>query len=62
MGPLEAKARAAEEGILLARDLGLDEVIIKGDAKIIMSALANSNPEFTLSSIQKVMERAKCRL
>lgn len=47
---------------MLARDLGLDEVIIKGDAKIIMSALANSDPEYTLSSIQKVMERAKCRL
>ena len=62
MGPLEAKARAAEEGILLGRDLSLDKVIIKGDAKIIMSALANSDPEYTLSSIQKVMEGAKCRL
>ena len=44
MGPLEAKARAAEEGILLGRDLSLDKVIIKGDAKIIMSATRKLRP------------------
>ena len=44
MGPLEAEARAAEEEILLGRDLSLDKVIIKGDAKIIMSATRKLRP------------------
>ena len=62
LGPLEAEARAAEEGIALARDLGLNEVIIEGDAKTVMSALMNSDPQLTPSSIQKVVEGAKFRL
>ena len=44
MGPLEAEARAAKEEILLGRDLSLDKVIIKGDAKIIMSATRKLRP------------------
>ena len=44
MGPLEAEARAAEEGILLARDLSLDKVMKKGDVKIIMSATCKLRP------------------
>nr|XP_023914149.1 uncharacterized protein LOC112025707 [Quercus suber] len=62
LGPLEAEARAAEEGIALARDLGLNDVIIEGDTKTVMSTLANSDLLHTPSSILKVMEGAKFRL
>ena len=62
LGPLEAGARATEEGIVLARDLGFNEVIIEGDAKTVMDALANSDPQLIPSSIQKVIEGAKFRL
>ena len=62
LGHLEAEARVAEEGIALARDLGLSEVVIEGDAKIVMSALANSDPLHTPSSIQKLMKGAKFKL
>ena len=56
LGPLEAEARATEEGVALARDLGLNDVVIEGDAKMFMTALANSDSLHTPSSIQKVME------
>ena len=62
LGPLEADARAMEEGIILARDLGFNEVIIEGDAKTIMDALANSDPQLIPSSIQKVIEGPNFRL
>ncbi|XP_075653510.1 uncharacterized protein LOC142623911 [Castanea sativa] len=62
LGPLEAEARAVEEGIGFAKDLGLNEVFIEGDAKNLMHAHANSDPKYTPSSIQKVMEGAKFRL
>ena len=62
LGLLEAEARAMEEGIVLAKDLGFNEVIIEGDAKTVMDALANSDPQLIPSSIQKVIERANFRL
>ena len=55
LGPLEAEVKAAE-------DLGLNEVIIEGDVKTVMNALANSDPQLTPSSIQKIIEGAKFRL
>ena len=60
--PLEAEARATEEGVASARDLGLNDVVIEGDAKMVMTTLANSNSPHTPSSIKKVMEGAKFRL
>ena len=48
------EAKVAEEGIILARDLGLSEVIMEGDALTMMSALSGLNPPS--NSIQKVVE------
>lgn len=57
LGALEVEAKVAEEGICLAKDLGLKDVVIKGDAKVVMSDLARSD---TLSSsIQKIIEGTK---
>ena len=54
LGVLEVEARVVEEGIIFAKDLGLGEVIVEGDASIVMSAL--SKPDHTPSSIQKIMK------
>ncbi|XP_075669942.1 uncharacterized protein LOC142639681 [Castanea sativa] len=62
LGLMEAKAQAAKEGILLARDLGLSKVIVEGDAKTIMVAFTESDPDTTPCFIQKVVEGAKFRL
>ena len=51
LGPLKAEARATEEGVALARDLVLNDVVVEGDAKMFMTALANSDSLHTPSSI-----------
>lgn len=60
LGALEAEAIAAEEGIALARDLGLGEVVIKGDASMVMFALVN--PDQSSSSIKKLVESSRTGL
>ena len=51
---LEAEAKVAEIGIMLAWDLGLKDIVVEGDSQLVMFALKGSvNPA---SVIQKVVE------
>ena len=54
--PLEVEAKAFEEGILLANDLSLKEIIIEGDAQQVVKAFIDAGPP--PSSISKVIEGA----
>ena len=49
---LEAEAKALEEGMLLARDLGLKEIILESDSELVVKAL--SDQRLLQISIQKV--------
>ena len=51
---LAMEAKVAEEGIILARDLGLWNVVVEGDSLTVMNALSGLN--IPPSSIQKVVE------
>lgn len=51
---LEMEAKVAEDGIILARDLGLAKLVVKGDSLTMMSA--QSELKKRPSSIQKVVE------
>lgn len=54
---LEVEAKAVEEEIMLAKDLGLKHIIIEGDAQTVMMALSDHNSP--PSSIQMIIEGAK---
>ena len=56
LGPLEAEAKAFEEGIVLANDLSLKEIIIEGDAQQMVKAFTDAGPPPSL--ISKVIEGA----
>ena len=40
LGALEVEAKAFEEGILLAGDLGLGKIVLEGDVKLVTDASA----------------------
>lgn len=57
LGALEVEAKAVEEGIRLARELGLSPIIVEGDTQIMMNTI--SSPDQSPSSIKKVIEGIK---
>ena len=52
LGALEAEAKAFEAGLLLARDIGIQDVILEGDSLVIYNALCEvSLPPSSIASI-----------
>ena len=44
LGALEAEAKAFEASLLLARDIGIQDIILEGDSLIIYNALCETSP------------------
>ena len=60
LGPLEAEAKAMEEGIIFACDVGLQEVTFECDLELLFQALTGkATPSATISN---VVAACLCRL
>ena len=52
LGPLEAEAKAVEESVIFALDVGIQEVIVERDSQIVADALNGvSEPLAIISNI-----------
>ena len=57
LGAMEAEAMSYETGLLFAKDIGIQEVVIEGDSLIIHRALSDdSNPPCSMSAIVQGMQ------
>ena len=58
LGALEVEAKAFEEGIMLVGDLGLGNICLEGDAKLVTDALAgNCSPPVSIHMIIEGIQR-----
>ncbi|XP_050241300.1 uncharacterized protein LOC126690220 [Quercus robur] len=60
LGPLEAKAKALEESILFAWDVGVQDVIFESDSKIVCDAITGCSEP--LSAISTLIEGTRLKL
>ena len=52
LGPLEVEAKAMEEGIIFARDMGLQEIIFESDSELVFELLGSIWIEFILLKLK----------
>ena len=49
LGPLETNAKAMEEGVLFAWDVGIWDSVVESDSMIVIDALMGSNDPLTVN-------------
>lgn len=52
LSPLEIKAKALKEGILFARDIGIQEFVLEGDSQVVVDAITSySHPPSSIALV-----------
>ena len=63
LGPLDAKAKAVEAGVQFAKDIGIQDVILKGDSLTVLNALCgNTSPPSLVAAVVAGIKVLSCYL